>query len=174
MKTNVRAALGILCVVLGGCSLWSDPRVTVRVAPPAPPRAWVVEIRAAAATAPSIVEVTPLMDRSVLDLREQAKAAELKRDFTGADGHLAAAIAVREDDPDLWQWRAEIALERREWRDAATLAQHSLDLGPRIGTLCVRNWLTLEAARTELGDKANAESARAQVKSCEVPELIRM
>ncbi len=150
-----------------------DPE-SAPVAAPSPPRDWVSEIRATIATVPSSVEVTPLLDPAIADLREQARAAEGAREFAAADAHLLQAIGVRDDDPDLWQWRAEIGLARRAWRDAARWAQHSLEMGPRIGTLCVRNWLTLEAARTELGDAVSARSARAQVKSCEVPALIRM
>ncbi len=165
----------LLALWLAGCAGWSEPpAIEPAIAPPQPPREWVAEIRAAATTAPSIVEVTPLMDPAVADLRHQARTAESSRDFDAADAHIGAALAVREDDPDLWQWRAEVALQRRRWRDAATWAGRSLELGPRIGTLCVRNWLTLEAARIELGDAVSAASARAQVKSCEVPELIRM
>ncbi len=141
---------------------------------PHPPRDWVTEIRAAAAVAPSTVEVTPLLDPAVADLRTKTQTAERARDLKAADAHLQQALSIREDDPDLWQWRAEIALQRRQWRGAATYAQRSLELGPGIGTLCVRNWLTLAAARTELKDAVSAMSAHAQVKSCEVPELIRM
>lgn len=164
--------LALLSLLLGGCAWWSQPPEPAPP-PPQPPREWVAEIRAAVASAALTVEVTPLLDPAVADLRHKAQAAELAREFETADTHLLQAIGVREDDPDLWQWRAEIALQQRHWRDAATWAQRSVELGPRIGTLCVRNWLTVAAARTELEDAVSANSARAQVKSCKVPELIR-
>ncbi len=173
--TNAAKRACVLAWVLGSlaaCSMFSgepDP-----LASPAPPRDWVKEIRAKVATAPSTVEVTPLLDPAVADLRGKAQAAERRRDFAAADAALSQAVGVRDDDPDLWQWRAEIALQQHRWRDAAKWAQRSLELGPRVGTLCVRNWLTLEAARTELKDAVSAQSARAQVQSCEVPALIRM
>jgi len=168
-----RGLLFALVVLAGGCARWTDAPEPAPARRP-PSRDWVTEIRAAAATAPSEVEVTPLLDPAVSDLRAKAQAAERARDYAEAAAQLQQASEVRADDPDLLQWRAEIELQRRQWREAATLSQRSLELGPRIGTLCVRNWLTLEAARTELGDAAGAQSARAQVKSCAVPELIRM
>lgn len=163
----------------GGCAwLGFGSEAQLEPAPiaaaPAPPHDWVREIRAAASTSASIVEVTPLVDPAVADLRARAQEAEAAGDFKAAAAHLEEATQILEDDPSLWQWRAEIALERRRWRNAAIWAQRSLDLGPRIGTLCVRNWLTLKAARTELGDTISATSAEAQVKSCEVPAIIRM
>ncbi len=160
---------------LGGCS-WvaDDPGPTPAQVKRAPPRDWVTEIRAAASTAPSEVEVTPLFDPAVADLRAKAQAAEHARNFAEAAAQLEQASAFRDDDPDLLQWRAEIELQRRKWRAAATFSQQSLEIGPRIGTLCVRSWLTIEAVRTELGDAAGARSARAQLKSCAVPALIRM
>ncbi len=181
VKWSRYSALGLATFALGGCA-WlgfgfgneNQDEAPTAAAAPSPPHDWVREIRAAAAASASSVEVTPLVDPAVADLRLRALAAESAADFKSAAGLLETATAILEDDPSLWQWRAEIALERRRWRSAATWAQRSLDLGPRIGTLCVRNWLTLKAARTELGDAISAASAAAQVKSCEVPALIRM
>jgi len=176
MKPRSIASLALLVMALAmqACVIWVDPEPAPIAARPAPPRDWMAEIRKAAAASTSIVEATPLLDPAVADLRAQAKTAEDAGQFAEADVQLKQAVGVRADDPDLWQWRAEIALARKRWREAATFAQRSLELGPRIGTLCIRNWLSLEAARTELGDLVSAKSARAQVKSCEVPDLIRM
>lgn len=179
VKWNRLVCVGALMLAVGGCA-WlgfgseAEPEPAPVAAAPSPPHDWVREIRAAASASASSVEVTPLLDPAVADLRARAQEAEAAGDFKAAAGYLEQATQILDDDPSLWQWRAEIALEHRRWRNAANFAQRSLDLGPRIGTLCVRNWLTLKAARTELGDAISAASAEAQVKSCEVPAILRM
>lgn len=147
---------------------------TVAKIPPAPERDWVSEIRAEAAQLPSNVDVLPLRDAVVDDLRAKAQAAEAARKFNEAEASLNAALVIVPDDPALWQWRAEVALAERRFTDAIAHATRSAALGPKLGNLCVRNWLTLAAARHESKDAAGEVSARAQAKACPVPAPIRM
>lgn len=160
-------------VVLGACATTPAPAPVAKT--PAPPaRDWVAEIRAEAARLPSNIDVLPLRDAAVDDLRAKAQAAEAARKYTAAEASLRAALAIVPEDPSLWQWRAEIALAERRFADAIAHATRSATLGPKLGDLCVRNWLTLAAARHESQDRAGSASARAQAQACPVPAPIRM
>jgi hypothetical protein len=140
-------------------------------APSEPPRVerdWLAEIDAEAARASSAVDVVPLADPAVDDLRQRATQARQERRWDAADADLAAAIALRAEDPALWQARAEVAIGRAAWADVETFAMRSHELGPKVGALCVRNWLSVFAARIEVGDAVGAASARAAVQRCVV------
>lgn len=141
------------------------------VAPPPAPRIerdWLAEIDAEAARAASAVDVVPLPDPAVDDLRQRATRARQERRWDAADADLVAALALRAEDPALWQARAEVAIGRAAWADAETFAARSHELGPKVGALCVRNWLSVFAARIEVGDAVGAASARAAVQRCVV------
>jgi hypothetical protein len=153
-----------LAAVLAACASTPAP------APPAPrvERDWLAEIDAEAAQAASAVDVVPLPDPAVDDLRQRATKAQQERRWDAADADLQAAIALRPDDPALWQARAEVAIGRSAWADAETFAARSHQLGPQVGALCVRNWLSVFAARIEVGDAVGAANARAAVQRCVV------
>ncbi len=168
-----RAPVWILLLALAACASAPKPPPLAKK-PSVPARDWVSEIRAEAAQLPSYVDVLPLRDAVVDDLRAKAQAAEAARKFNEAEVSLKAALAIVPDDPALWQWRAEIALAERRFADAIAHATRSEALGPKLGNLCVRNWLTLAAARHESKDAAGTASARAQAKACPVPAPIRM
>lgn len=163
------AAAALMLVVLAGCQ--AKP-----VAKPVPPpqRDWVSEIRASAASLPSYVEVLPLNDPSVADLRKLARLAEDARRFAEAEKHLAQALALMPDDPDLWQWRAEVALADRRWQDAQTHARQSETLGPKLGGICVRNWMTLLAVAQETENVTAQAEARAKADACPVRAPVRL
>ncbi len=163
--------LGLALFLLAGCA--SDEAVQRR-AKPAPPKDWVAEIRAAAAQAPGVVEVNPLADPAIEDLKAAATKAETEQRFEDAERTLHQALELRPEDPVLWQWLAESSLRRRDWNEAQQRANKSFDLGPRLGPLCVRNWLTIRAARLEKGDTFNAASAEAQLTNCAVDPVLRM
>ena len=148
---------------------------------PPPPKAakivqrdWVAHVRGGAAQVPSAVEVVPLEDPGLDDLRAQARAQESRGEHDAAVATLDRALALQPEDPALLQWRAELALAAAAWHDAERIAQRSYDVGPKLGEICARNWLTIEAARTERGDRAGASSAAAQVATCQVKPPIRM
>ena len=164
--------LAIACsALLAACSSTEPP----------PPKAakvakrdWVTHVRSEAARIASSVEVVPLVDPELDDLRTAARTQETSGDSEGATKTLAQALTLHPQDPALLQWRAELALANTAWKDAERNAQRSYDLGPRLGEICVRNWLTIEAARTERGDKPGAASAAAQVANCQVKPVLRM
>ena len=170
-KTRITASLLVALALLAGCSSDEPP-------PPKAPKVaqhdWVGEIRAEAENTPSAVQVLPLADPAVEDLRRSAQRFEQQGEFDSAKDKLEHAVLLKPEDPTLWQSLAELSLQRRSWDEAEQQAQKAYDLGPKLGALCVRNWLTVRAARLERGAVADAESAKAQVPSCQVASPIRM
>jgi len=164
-----------LVALLGGCASAPERALPVQVpVTVAPKHDWVGQIRSEAARSDSLIEVLPLADPAVADLSAQARAAEAAQAWDQVDTHLAAALAISPRDPELWQWRAEIALARQSWREAEHHARRSARLGPGLGALCVRNWLTLMAAASESGDDAAAAQAGARAARCPVPKPVRL
>ncbi|GAB2490670.1 tetratricopeptide repeat protein [Arenimonas alkanexedens] len=120
------------------------------------------------------LEVQPLRDPQVDDLRQQAETQEAAGDLTDAVATLDQALALVPGDPDLLQWKAELALLRRAWVEAERLANQSYESGPRLGGLCRRNWTTIQHARRLGGDADGSEVARRQVDACTVAPPVRM
>jgi predicted Zn-dependent protease len=168
-----RLMAATVVLALSACATAPPPKPVV-TAPEPPPRDWVAEIRAEAAKSPSHIDVLPLQEAAVEDLRQKAKQAELAKQFDQADATLDAALAITPEDPALWQWRAEIALAERRFDDAVAHAQKSEAIGPKLGNLCVRNWLTVAAARHEAHDDVGEAAARSKAQACPVPAPIRM
>ena len=137
-------------------------------------RDWVGEIRAQAAKLESSVEVAPLADPAVEDLKARARQHEAAKDYPAASKLIEQALQVRAEDPALWQWSAELALERAAWTEAEQRATKAYELGPKLGALCARAWLTIAASRTERKDPASAATAEAEVSKCQVAAPIRM
>ena len=174
MSSELRLLMSTAAALLLAACAAAPPPKPVAKAPEPPPRDWVAEIRAEAAKLPSHIEVLPLQEATVEDLRQKARAAESAKQFEQADATLGAALAITPEDPALWQWRAEIALAERRFDDAVAHAQKSAAIGPKLGDLCVRNWLTVAAARHEANDAAGEADARAKARACPVPAPIRM
>ena len=131
------------------------------------------QVRAAGETGREL-DVQPLRDPQVEDLRAAAAAAEQRGDFAAADAALQAALRISSNDPDLTQWRAELALVRRDWSGAERLALESFERGPKLGGLCRRNWTTLQYAREARGDAGNAVVAQQRIGQCAVNPPVRM
>ena len=170
-----KAGIGLVAtatmLLLAACSATEPP----------PPKAakvakrdWVTHVRTEAAQIASSVEVVPLVDPELDDLRATARTQESSGDLEAATTTLERALKLHPQDPALLQWRAELALAVTAWKDAERIAHRSYELGPQLGEICVRNWLTIEAARTERGDKPGAASAAAQVANCQVKPVLRM
>lgn len=136
--------------------------------PPAPrvERDWVAEITAEAARAQSAVDVLPLPDPEVDDLRRRAADALAAGRPVDAEAALREALALRAEDPGLWQSLAESLLAQRRWDEAEAAAARTAELGPRVGALCLRGRYTAFAARIERGDAVGAAQARMQVEEC--------
>jgi hypothetical protein len=120
------------------------------------------------------LDVQPLRDPRVEDLRTAASQAEDKGDYAGAGRLLEQAAVLTPDDPDLLQWQAELALVARDWEEAEQLATRSFDKGPKLGGLCRRNWTTLKLAAEARGDAVLLAQAQQRVAGCTVAPPIRM
>ena len=163
-----------LLALLCGCASAPEPAPPAAVSTVSLTPDWVREIRREAALSDSLIEVLPLADPAVADLSALARAAEAAEAWDEVDQHLTAALVIAPRDPELWQWRAEAALARRAWHEAELHARRSARLGPGLGALCVRNWLTLKAAASESGDLAAAAKASTRAARCPVPKPVRL
>jgi len=165
-----------LCVsllALAACSTDAPPPAAGRPATKIDALALVAKVRAAGATGNEL-EVKPLRDPQVEDLRAEAEAYEARGEYPQASAALNKALEITPADPDLLQWKAELALLLRAWAVAEQLAGESYENGPRLGGLCRRNWTTVQLARQSRGDEQGAEAARRQLDSCTVAPPVRM
>ena len=114
------------------------------------------------------LDVQPLRDPQVEDLRAAATAAEGRADWAGAQRALVQALAITPDDPELLQWSAEMALVGHDFARAQQLATNSWERGPKLGGLCRRNWTTIRFAADSRGDTAASAQAQQRAAACAV------
>ena len=107
----------------------------------------VTAIRAIGGAGATELDVQPLRDPQVEDLRQQAAGLETRRSYRAAADALDQALAINPDDPALLQERAETGLLLHEWADAERLAQRAYATGSKVGPLCRRHWETIAQAR---------------------------
>lgn len=166
--------LGVCACLLAACTGTStgraEPGAVVR---PGSSASMLQQVRSAGQVGDEL-DVQPLRDPRVEDLRAQATQAEARGDYAGTGKLLARAAALTPDDPDLLQWQAELALVARDWAQAEQLATQSFDKGPKLGGLCRRNWTTLQLAAEARGNAAVASQAQQRVSGCTVPPPTRM
>jgi tetratricopeptide (TPR) repeat protein len=139
MMRSMRRCGGVLLVGLAACTAPppKDPTSAFDAA------ALVATIRAAGAANATELDVQPLRDPQIEDLRQQATQLEQKHMYRGAADLLDQAMAINPDDPALIQERAELALLLRNPAEAEQLARRAVDLGSTTGPLCRRHWETL-------------------------------
>ena len=165
--------VGAMALVLAACGSGAPPAGKGRSSAKPDVVSQVAAVRAAGVNGNEL-EVQPLRDPQVEDLRVQAEAQEAKRELKQANATLDRALVLSPGDPDLLQWKAELALLGRAWVAAEQLANDSFQKGPKLGGLCRRNWTTIAYAREGRGDAAGAAVARGQVDSCTVAPPVRM
>ena len=173
-SAGARLAAAVCATVLvGGCAA---PQARPEPAPaPEPVRDVLAEVRATGVeTDADGIDVTPLREAVVDDLRERAARHEAERDYAAADAALDEALRLVPGDPELLQWRAELALARGAWDDAVRLASASWERGPRLGGLCRRSWAVIRLARELTGYPDAAAVAQAQLMRCTVEPPVRM
>lgn len=162
---KLRCALLGAMVLLAACATPPAP-------PPVPagpaPEAMVAAIRAAAGPASQELNVQPLRDTMVEDLRRQAAELERKHLYRASADALDRAIAIQPEDPALLQERAEAAVLLRDFEGAESLAQRAYAQGAQVGPLCRRHWATIELVRRARGDAAGATEARTKLDACTV------
>jgi tetratricopeptide (TPR) repeat protein len=173
----LRAACMVFLVgVAAGCSQDAAPPASagnLRVSVPAPGE-MVAQVRAAGVSNASELEVTPLRDPQIGDLLARAAHLEAQSDYPGATQAIAQALTLLPSDPELLQQAAEFALYQKQWPQAAAFAQQSFERGPKLGSLCRRNWTTLRFTRLASGDVAGVQAANQQAAACAVEPPVRM
>ncbi len=166
-------SLTLLACLLAACATPSPPRPAV-VEVEAPPRDLIGEVRAAGSDAVDGIDIQILQDPIILDLRETALQQEGAQHFSDADATVQRALELIPDDPELLQWRAELALALGHLDEAVRLANASWERGPRLGSLCRRNWAAIRLAR-ELSALPDAAIVAAhQGERCTVAPPVRM
>lgn len=161
-------------LALAGCT---QPPPAPAVKPPTAtvdPAAAVRAIRAAGEGLDSAVQVQPLRDPAIDGFLAKAHAAETAKDYAGAVAAANSALKLAPDAPDILQYVAELEIARGNWLPAEQTAIRSFTLGPKVGSLCARNWQTVVEARTALNDPATVAQARQRLKECRVPPRLRM
>lgn len=131
----------------------------------------VAAIRSAATADASELDVQPLRDPQVEDLREQAAALEARRMYGAAAELLDRALALNPGDPALLQERAEIALLLHQLPEAEGHARRAFAAGSGVGPLCRRHWETVAQVRGTLAtpaDEPGVIDARRQRDACTV------
>jgi Flp pilus assembly protein TadD len=159
-----------LCLLLVGCGSSNGGSSNARRSTPAE---MLQQVRAAGETGNEL-DVQPLRDPQVEDLRAAAARLESRGDYPAASATLTKALAITPNDPDLLQWQAELALASKNWALAEQFAARSFDKGPKLGGLCRRSWMTRQYARQAMGDAANATIAQQQIGKCAVMPPVRM
>jgi hypothetical protein len=168
-RLSARLALLGLCAALGGCSGSThggvaDARPATR---PMGGAAMLQQVRSAGEVGDEL-DVQPLRDPRVEDLRASATQAEARGDFAGASRLLAQAAQFTPNDPDLLQWQAEMSLVKHDWATAHQYAAQSWERGPKLGGLCRRNWTTMRIAAEARSDAVAAGEARTRAAACAV------
>lgn len=167
--------VAVLALALAACTEPGAPSTAaVKPGGSVEPSAAIAAIRAAGTGLDSAVQVQPLRDAAIDGFLQQAHEAEKTRNYAGAIKSADKALALAPDAPDIVQYLAELEIGRSDWQRAEQLAMKSFNLGPKVGSLCARNWQTVVEARTALGDAATVEQARQRVKDCRVAPRLRM
>jgi tetratricopeptide (TPR) repeat protein len=122
----------------------------------------------------SAVQVQPLRDPAIEGFLKQAHAAETAKNYDAAADATARALKLAPDAPDILQYQAEIEGLRGDWKQAEALAIKSFTLGPKLGSLCARNWQTVVEARIVFKDAATQAQAKQRLKECRVAPPVRM
>lgn len=165
------AASAALCLLLSACA----PVAKAPPQPPGPgPKERLAAIEAVAGAEDTELDVQPLRDPGVEDLRQHARRALDADDTATAADALNQALLILPDDPTLLQERAEVALLQGQYERADTLAQRAYEVGSKVGPLCRRHWATVEQSRLARGLAQEAAAAQARIDACTVPGLKRM
>jgi len=150
---------GLFIIILAGCRMGAfsgAQRLTLAE-----------QIRGVGTDADQGLQIYGLRNPIVTDLMNQALQAERKRSFERAVRLLEEALLIEPQAPDILQQLAEVKLELGQWNQAKEHALSSIELGPRVGHLCKRNWRTMAYVHRQLGDVQAAGWASARVPLCE-------
>jgi len=161
LRSSLRiAAVLSLAVLLGACATETPPEApAVAVRTPAQMLAAVQQ--AGQGQDERELDVQPLRDNEVEDLRETAAAAARRGDGAAAAAALDKALTIVPKDPAVLQERAEAALLQSEFDRAETDALGAIALGSEVGPWCRRHWETVHQVREHRREVAAAPIKRA-------------
>ena len=117
-----------------------------------------------------ILQVYTLGNPEAADLIERAREAEAGQDVATALAMTREALQIEPNDPEYWQYQAELQLLLKDYTRARRSAQQSYAMGPRVGQLCYRNWLTIQRAEKALGNADAAGIAAQRSQRCTLQE----
>lgn len=120
------------------------------------------------------LEVTPWRDPQVEDFRNTAREREAVGNFPAAARAIEIALEQVPEDPELLQWLAELLFLQGALEAAIIQAGRSFEIGPRIGSLCRRNWGLLREAYLELDYPDGVAIAERRYPDCSSPVPVRM
>lgn len=106
------------------------------------------------------LNVQPLRDPEVEDLRDTAGKALAAGDAAAAAAALDKALGIVADDPAVLQERAEVALAQGEFDRAEQFAARATALGSAVGPLCRRHWETVRQVRERRREQVAAPLKR--------------
>ncbi len=173
---NFRFTILVLIAVatLAACAQSGAPAPIVKHDPAVDPVTALRAIRAAGDGLDSAVQVHPLRDAAIDGFLKKAHDAEAVHDIAAAITATDSALKLAPNAPDILQYLAELQVARGDWTQADALALKSFALGPKLGSLCARNWQTVVEARTATNDAATATQAQLRLKECRVAPRLRM
>lgn len=174
MKHFIWVPFLLAMLTLAACTHSAPPSPVVKPTAQIDPAAAVRAIRAAGTGLDSAVQVQPLRNPAIDGFLKKAHDTEAAKDFAVAIEWANKSLQLAPDAPDILQYLAELETARGNWQQADQLAMKSFALGPKIGSLCARNWQTVIEARTALGDAPTVGQAQQRVKECRVPPRPRM
>ncbi len=175
LARSAHLAIAGSLLTLAGCSGGTSSGITESGTGtrPGSGNSMLMQVRAAGQIGNEL-DVQPLRDPQVEDLRAAATRAESRGDFAAAQSAIERALQISPDDPDLLQWQGELALVTRDWSRARELAARSYEKGPKLGGLCRRNWTTIQLAAQASRNAADATQAQQRIAACAVAPPIRM
>lgn len=140
------AAATLAVLLVGGCTSMAPPQAQLPAALPngVPLQQMVDSIREAGKASASELDVQPLRDPQVEDLRQDAAAMQAQGLHKEAAALLQEALQVNPDDPAVLQEAAEVAVMLWQFDEAAQMARRGQALGSGVGPLCRRHWATIE------------------------------
>jgi hypothetical protein len=113
-------------------------------------------------------------DEALLDLRDQAQQAQTDGHLELAQTLLEQALTINEKDPEILQMLAELALLQSTFANAEHLAMSSYQAGPKLGSLCRRNWLTIHYAKSAQGLPSIEDQLAKHLAECTIVPAARM
>lgn len=175
---TLRIGAAIAVLTLTACAM-RPPQSEAPAGPDATARARMVEtIRAAGVATDDELDVQPLREGAVEDLRERAASLQAQGQHEQAVALLDEAITRHGDDPAVLQERAEAAVYAGDLDAAQNFARQAIDTGAQVGPLCRRHWALIEQvalaraaaalATEQAAFQAEAESARSAREACTV------